>query len=86
LVSNCLDKWDHHTGIEKAHPCPKPLELMRKLINIFSLEGETVLDPFSSSGTTLRAAKDLGRKFIGIEVIPEYVALSNKRLAQEVLL
>lgn len=44
-----------------------------------------VMDPFAGSGTTLRAAKDLNREFIGIEINPEYVEMCNKRLAQEVL-
>jgi site-specific DNA-methyltransferase (adenine-specific) len=74
------------TGIESKHPCPKPLELMRTLVSIFSVEGETVFDPFAGSGTTLRAAKDLGRQYIGIDINPEYIAICNKRLAQEVLL
>lgn len=72
--------------IESQHPCPKPLELMRKIVQTFSLENELVMDPFAGSGTTLRAAKDLNRQFVGIELNPEYVELCNKRLGQEILL
>lgn len=68
------------------HPCPKPLELMRWLVSEGSDEGAVVLDPFMGSGTTLRAAKDLGRKAIGIEIEERYCEIAAKRLAQEVLL
>jgi site-specific DNA-methyltransferase (adenine-specific) len=44
-----------------------------------------VLDPFSGSGTTAKAAKELGRRFLGLEINPEYCAIAEQRLAQEVL-
>lgn len=67
------------------HPCPKPLELMRQLIEDFTDLGDTILDPFMGSGTTLRAAKDLGRKAIGIELEEKYCEIAAQRLSQEVL-
>lgn len=69
-----------------GHPVPKPLRLMTCLVSTFSAPGQTILDPFMGSGTTLRAAKDLGRKAIGIEIEERYCEIAAKRLAQGVLL
>jgi len=71
---------------ECGHPCPKPVEWLTWLVSLTTKEDETVLDPFMGSGTTLRAAKDLGRKAIGIEIEERYCEIAAKRLAQEVLL
>lgn len=71
------------TAADNGHPCPKPLTWMRWLIDLTSLPGETIVDPFMGSGTTLRAAKDLGRKAIGIEI--EEREIAAKRMGQEVL-
>lgn len=67
----------------QGHPCPKPLAFTRWMVAKASLEGEAVLDPFCGSGTTLLAAKQLGRKAIGIELSEEYCEIAVKRLAQE---
>lgn len=67
------------------HPCPKPNNAMRWLVNKISLEGETILDPFMGSGTTLVAAKNLGRRCIGIELEEKYCEIAVNRLAQDVL-
>jgi site-specific DNA-methyltransferase (adenine-specific) len=68
-----------------GHPTVKPLSLVRKYIEIGSELGDVVLDPFMGSGTTLVAAKELGRKAIGIEISREYCDIAVKRLRQEVL-
>jgi len=73
------------TSEQCGHPCPKPLGWMRWLIKLASNDGETILDPFMGSGTTLVAAKQLGRKAIGIEIEERYCEIAVKRLAQEVL-
>lgn len=66
------------------HPCPKPLALMAWIVNESKTSG-LVLDPFAGSGTTLRAAKDLGRPAIGIEISEDYCKVAVSRLGQEVL-
>lgn len=71
-------------SIEKFHPTTKPLNLIGWCLNFFP-EASTILDPFAGSGTTLRAAKDLGRKYIGIEISEKYCEIAAKRLGQEVL-
>ena len=71
-------------GAEKDHPCPKPISLWGFLVEKFSFDDEVVLDCFMGSGTTLRAAKDLGRKAIGIEIEEKYCEIAVKRLRQEV--
>lgn len=69
-----------------GHPCSRSLIHFRWLVDWFSQDGETILDPFCGSGTTLRAAKDLGRRAIGIEIEEKYCEIAAKRMAQEVLI
>jgi DNA modification methylase len=68
-----------------GHVCSFPIEIPSRCIQDCTDEGGQVLDPFMGSGTTLRAAKDLGRKSIGIELDEEYCELAAGRLSQEVL-
>lgn len=70
-------------GEMPEHPSPKPYAAMRWLVA--RLPGDTILDPFMGSGTTLRAAKDLGRKAIGIEIEERYCEIAAKRMAQTVM-
>lgn len=69
----------------RQHPNEKPMTLMCRLVDGMSSHGQTILDPFMGSGTTLRAAKDLGRRAIGIEIEERYCEIAAKRLSQEVL-
>lgn len=68
-----------------GHPAPFPLELPRRCIKMFSYVGDTVLDPFSGSGTTVIAAVQNKRKGIGIEVDEKYCELSKKRIVNSTL-
>lgn len=79
--------WTHGTcrADRPDHPCPKPEPLMSELVSLFTDPGETILDPFMGSGTTLVAAKRLGRKAIGIELNEQYCEIAAKRLAQGAL-
>ena len=65
-----------------VHPTQKPVELMRYLVETYSQEGDTILDPFCGSGTTCVAAKILGRKYIGIEIDERYATIARSRVEQ----
>ncbi len=66
----------------RLHPTQKPLEIMKWCIGF--IKSEVICDPFMGSGTTLRAAKDLGRKAVGIEIEERYCEIAAKRMSQEV--
>jgi site-specific DNA-methyltransferase (adenine-specific) len=84
--SGCRPDFIEHSEASElnGHPCPKPLKFVSKWMQRVSF-GKSVLDPFMGSGTTLRAAKDLGRKAIGIEIEERYCEIAARRMAQEVL-
>jgi len=67
-----------------GHPTQKPLRVMKWCVEQFP-DAPTILDPFMGSGTTLRAAKDLGRKAIGIEIEEKYCEIAAKRMSQMVM-
>jgi len=67
------------------HPATFPIALARRCIELFSHQGELVVDPFVGSGTTLLAARDANRNATGFDIHPDYIALSQERLAQESL-
>jgi site-specific DNA-methyltransferase (adenine-specific) len=82
-ASQVGDVWRIPPEQDTTHPAPFPLALPTTAIG--ATNANLVLDPFMGSGTTLRAAKDLGRKAIGIEIEERYCEIAAKRLAQEVL-
>lgn len=65
-----------------GHPAPFPVELARRVIQLYSYVGDVVLDPFAGSGTTCVAAKLLKRHYVGVEVSAEYCELSERRLRE----
>lgn len=67
MIFNCMD-WPRDSEIEKIHPTQKPIELLERLIEIFTDPGDVVIDPVAGSGTTLIAADNLGRKSYGFEI------------------
>ncbi|MEG9430740.1 DNA-methyltransferase [Terriglobus sp. ADX1] len=74
-----------HGGKSNGHETRKPLSLMKELVSLFTNEGQIVLDPMCGSGTTLHAAKEMGRRAIGIELKEEYCEMAAERLSQSVL-
>jgi len=68
-----------------AHPCPRTLEHMHWLVEHFTRPGDVVIDPFAGSGTTGRAAKDLGRRALLVDTSAAYCELAARAMSQEVL-
>ena len=77
--------WQINPEHSIGHPAMFPERLAKDHITSWSNPGDVVLDPFAGSGTTLKAAKELNRHWIGIEINPAYVEICHKRLAQDVL-
>ena len=69
-----------HNVRRDEHPCQLPEPLLERLILMATDERDIILDPFVGTGTTAIAAKRLGRKYIGIDICPKYVEMSNKKL------
>jgi len=78
--------WDipAESARKVGHPAPFPVELPRRLIQLYTFENEIVLDPFMGSGQTAIAAVKSGRHYVGYEVEEKYVALANQRIQKEI--
>ncbi|MBP7999519.1 MAG: site-specific DNA-methyltransferase [Chloroflexi bacterium] len=86
--ANPGDVWEfshvhYSNGNRQEHPTQKPEGLMERMVLASSNSGDWVLDPFSGSGTTLRVCQQLQRNGVGIEINPDYVTMTQKRLATE---
>lgn len=75
--------WNITGASTKLHPAPFPFELAHRLVRMFSFWGDTVLDPFCGTATTMLAAMESGRNSIGIEVDSEYFKLAAERLKEK---
>ena len=75
--------WNIPGASTKQHPAPFPLELSIRLVRMFSFTGDTVLDPFCGTGTTMIAALRTGRNSIGVEIEPEYCRIAARYLKAE---
>jgi len=75
--------WNIPGASTKKHPAPFPLELATRLVRMFSFVGDTVLDPFCGSGTTMVAALKNNRNSIGVEIDPEYCQMAARYLKAE---
>lgn len=76
--------WNGLTGAStRKHPAPYPLELAERLIRMFSFAGDTILDPFTGTGTTNLAAARWGRHSIGLEIDKHYFDLAYNRISEE---
>jgi len=79
------DVWEvpAESATRVGHPAPFPVELPRRLIDLFTYEGDVVLDPFMGSGSTAVAALRTGRRYVGFDTDPDYVSRSLQRLEDE---
>lgn len=84
FVDVTRDVWeiDAESATRVGHPAPFPVELPRRLIDLYTYVGDTVLDPFMGSGSTMVAAARTGRVGVGYDLEPEYVELSEARVVQ----
>jgi modification methylase len=75
--------WNITGASTKSHPAPFPLELAMRLVRMFSFTGDTVLDPFCGSGTTMIAALRSGRNSVGVEIDADYCRMTARYLKAE---
>lgn len=77
-------RHNKNSGGEHAHPTQKPVPLMSELVELFTMSGQSILDPFMGSGTTGVACVNLNRKFIGIELDQKYFDIACQRIEDAV--
>lgn len=82
MIFNCID-WPRDNESEKIHPTQKPVELLKRLIEIFTDPGDVVIDPCAGSGSTLIAAERIGRRAFGFEIKKEFYTKAKAWLEDE---
>jgi len=82
FMSDTLSIWEikPESARKVGHPAPFPVELPHRLIELYTYEGDLVLDPFCGSGTTCIAASGIDRRWVGYDIKPAYIELANKRM------
>ena len=85
FLESTMSVWDMSPASAQhiGHPSPYPIDLPRRLIQLYSFQGDIVLDPFMGSGTTAVAAIKTGRRYIGYEIDENYIRLSDERIKKE---
>jgi len=83
FLTSTIDVWDMPTASATriGHPAPFPVELPRRLIELYTYKGDLVLDPFIGSGSTALAAVESGRHYVGFDTEQSYIDLARERLA-----
>lgn len=82
MIFNWFEWEKDDKNIPKIHPTQKPVKVLKKLIQIFTDEGDTVIDPCAGSGTTLRACKELNRNCYGFEIDRNFFRDANELMLQ----
>lgn len=82
-VQNSIWDFQPASAKKEGHPAPFPEELPRRCIRLYSFVGDTVLDPFAGSGTTLKVARELGRNSIGYEINPEFESIIRAKIGAD---
>jgi site-specific DNA-methyltransferase (cytosine-N4-specific) len=77
--------WKINTEKDRSHPAPFPIEIPRRLIELYSFVDDIILDPFMGSGTTALAALYSKRKYVGYELNEKYIRFANNRLKQQIM-
>ena len=83
MVFNWMN-WEKDKGVKKIHPTQKPIAILKKLISIFTDEGDIVIDPVAGSGTTLKAATELNRHSYGFEIDKNFYKLAQEQMINEI--
>jgi site-specific DNA-methyltransferase (adenine-specific) len=83
MIFNCLDWERDDADVEKLHPTQKPLKLLKKLIEIFTDEGDVIIDPCSGSGSTLIAGQELKRRCYGFEIKKNFHKMAENWIENE---
>ena len=83
-LTKSIWKFNTESAKKVKHPAPFPVELPRRLIQLYTFEGDVILDPFIGSGSTAIAAINSKRHFVGYDNSKEYVDIANKRISKEI--